>query len=183
MSAHDASVVLTPTRESDGMTSTMTMTAATVPRALVGRARRRCARRFAASARPTATVADADDAYNAAMKAYSETPYEYKHELGLCACRDAFESRDGGVFERERRCPRHLVPTATAQRKRDRERRTTNAMTDARDARRRLSPNSTESHRRHATDDARGRRSITRRRGRDVRLQHATRQGYGVLEG
>lgn len=110
------------------MASTTSATTTTVPRALDGRARRRCARRFAASARPTATVADADDAYNAAMKAYSETPYEYKHELGLCACRDAFESRGGGVYERERRCPRHLVPDGDgAKEQRPR------TMTDARD--------------------------------------------------
>ena len=70
---------------------------------------RPCARRVAAKARPTATVADADDAYNAAMKAYSETPYEYKHELGLCACPIALDARGGGVFERERWCPRAVV--------------------------------------------------------------------------
>ena len=32
------------------------------------------------------STAASEDEYNAAMKAYSETPYEYKHELGLCKC-------------------------------------------------------------------------------------------------
>lgn len=32
------------------------------------------------------STAASEDDYNAAMKAYSETPYEYKHELGLCKC-------------------------------------------------------------------------------------------------
>ena len=26
------------------------------------------------------------DAYNKAMQEYSKTPFEYRHELGLCAC-------------------------------------------------------------------------------------------------
>ena len=33
-----------------------------------------------------ATTTNDEDAYNAAMIAYSATPYEYKHELGLCTC-------------------------------------------------------------------------------------------------
>ena len=60
--------------------------ASTRPRASLRRRTRD--KKFTASAQR----AD-DDAYNAAMKAYSASPYEYKHELGLCACERASAGR------------------------------------------------------------------------------------------
>jgi hypothetical protein len=39
------------------------------------------------------STAASEDDYNAAMKAYSETPYEYKHELGLCKCAEKIVAR------------------------------------------------------------------------------------------
>lgn len=47
-------------------------------------------RHRAADVRSTAA---SEDDYNAAMKAYSETPYEYKHELGLCKCAEKTVAR------------------------------------------------------------------------------------------
>ena len=40
--------------------------------------------RIRARTRAAAAATNDEDAYNAAMIAYSATPYEYKHELGLC---------------------------------------------------------------------------------------------------
>jgi hypothetical protein len=98
--------------------------------------------------RPTA-AAD-DDAYNAAMKAYSATPYEYKHELGLCACvrRGEVERRRLNLLgSRDER----TLWLASAD-----ERLTTHARTRDDIDTRRLSQDTSESHRRHTADDAGG---------------------------
>ena len=77
--------------QSHGMTASMTHA---IPSRAAGRPSRPSrargggggAARSLSRKRTRQRAAAADDAYNAAMKAYSATPYEYKHELGLCAC-------------------------------------------------------------------------------------------------
>ena len=47
---------------------------------------RRCARVGATAAQNDVRRSDTNaDAYNKAMQAYSQTPFNYQHELGLCA--------------------------------------------------------------------------------------------------
>ena len=81
-----------------------------------------------------------DDAYNAAMKAYSSSPYEYKHELGLCAC-----GRANAAMSKKRVVGRRLATDAPAE-------RLTRARTRSRE--RRLSPDSAVFNRGHAAADA-----------------------------